>query len=784
MRVASPVLALAACAAVISLAPCAVHARGGDPNGDAWTCLRPHVPEPLIYASARADAFAPPPGGEPRSAWEGEVWQAERAYAAEAASAGGGAGAWHQGPSYPRLSYARELALPPPTQLIVVGAETWDPAGTYLPGRNAPNQPFPMLPLQGENPKAFAKAYAHYHGHSANATLVDAYATSVERQQALVRTLSPAEKAQLYIRVARILEKVDARDDIYAYGSGITVLREEARADPKCLRYSLALLHRAMALIAHLPGHEAAGVRRGVWTDFHHGLASMRAYDDENLIMRRLFLESPAGVPMQGTSPPTLPHALASSRESGMRIAANSVYYVGAGTGETLLQKMLSNDTVANALVAPAVPLILDPAEVSSGTANYDFNFPRTTRARLRHDREQLAYLVSERAPESVRLAKEVGQPAIEAYDEVIAELGGVENTDDNLLEEEKSFAERRRATELADADWLRDADKYMSEIVSLSVKQQTRLAPFYNRHLARRDEPRVPGGALDWANMRVKTLSSNPLVLVVDDVFREDALGGLLRFTRGTSMWTHVKKNGYLCAYPSGGFATPLLGQLAEELPLIAPDLSCGYQLVTSWGYLYDDVRSLGIGVHADIARVNINCWITPDDSNLDKEGGGMVIVPARPPADWHASFLEYNAPNTSDPTFWADLNAQSGGVNITVPHRQNRCVIFDSELYHWTDRVNFRRGYEHRRINLTFLYGHQGDKTCAMRGGGSSARAAARAARTSAGETRPKKDPPEVSGAAKKYPYDSRIPGSRGATEPTVPAEFVVGDRPRQEL
>ena len=43
MRVASPVLALAACAAVLSLAPSAVHARGGDPNGDdlpdwqAWT---------------------------------------------------------------------------------------------------------------------------------------------------------------------------------------------------------------------------------------------------------------------------------------------------------------------------------------------------------------------------------------------------------------------------------------------------------------------------------------------------------------------------------------------------------------------------------------------------------------------------------------------------------------------------------------------------------------------------------------------------------------------------
>ena len=177
--------------------------------------------------------------------------------------------------------------------------------------------------------------------------------------------------------------------------------------------------------------------------------------------------------------------------------------------------------------------------------------------------------------------------------------------------------------------------------------------------------------------------------------MFREEALADSYG-SPAAPTWTH-EENGDLCAYPSGGSATPLR-PTRRGAALIAPELSCGYQLVTSWGYLYDDVRSPGIGIHADIAqRVNINCWITPDDSNLDPEGGGMVIA-ARPPRTG-TSFLEYNAPNASDPTFWADLNEQSGGVNITVPHRQNRCVIFDSELYHWTDRVNFRRGYEHRR-------------------------------------------------------------------------------------
>mmetsp|Transcript_37170 Transcript_37170/g.92435 ORF Transcript_37170/g.92435 Transcript_37170/m.92435 type:complete len:96 (+) Transcript_37170:1-288(+) len=95
---------------------------------------------------------------------------------------------------------------------------------------------------------------------------------------------------------------------------------------------------------------------------------------------------------------------------------------------------------------------------------------------------------------------------------------------------------------------------------------------------MARRDEPRTSGGALNWSTLKVRTLSAEPLMLVADDVFRPETLAALLRFTRGTTMWTNVKKQEYLCAYPTGGYATPLLGQLAEELPLITPELSCGY--------------------------------------------------------------------------------------------------------------------------------------------------------------------------------------------------------------
>jgi len=61
--------------------------------------------------------------------------------------------------------------------------------------------------------------------------------------------------------------------------------------------------------------------------------------------------------------------------------------------------------------------------------------------------------LTSDRCPESIRLPSEVGQPAIDAYDAVITELGGLD-VDENLREEEKRRQERRRAKELASSDW------------------------------------------------------------------------------------------------------------------------------------------------------------------------------------------------------------------------------------------------------------------------------------------------------------------------------------------
>ena len=93
----------------------------------------------------------------------------------------------------------------------------------------------------------------------------------------------------------------------------------------------------------------------------------------------------------------------------------------------------------------------------------------------------------------------------------------------------------------------------------------------------------------------------------------------------------------------------------------------------------------------------------VTPDDANMDKSSGGLVIFTAKPPPD-----CDFNDYNQDTARVIDEVLKPTGFANITVPYRENRAVIFDSALFHHTDNFQFARGdYVKRRINLTLLYG-----------------------------------------------------------------------------
>ena len=44
-----------------------------------------------------------------------------------------------------------------------------------------------------------------------------------------------------------------------------------------------------------------------------------------------------------------------------------------------------------------------------------------------------------------------------------------------------------------------------------------------------------------------------------------------------------------------------------------------------------------------------------------------------------------------------------------VYIPYKYNRCVMFDSNLFHKTAEVNFLPGFDNKRINVTLLFGQR---------------------------------------------------------------------------
>jgi hypothetical protein len=213
----------------------------------------------------------------------------------------------------------------------------------------------------------------------------------------------------------------------------------------------------------------------------------------------------------------------------------------------------------------------------------------------------------------------------------------------------------------------------------------------------------RLAGPAVNPANAQAiaaQWAASDPRLAVIDNLLTPEALEGLRQFCWGSTIWRKAYRDGYLGSMPDHGFACPLLAQIADELRQVFPTIFADHGLGQWWGFKYDSSLS-GIRIHADQAAVNVNFWITPDEANRNPDHGGLVVWDKKPPLDW--DFVRSNGDEKSA----RDFLAQTGAEPVTVPYRANRAVIFDSDLFHETDKIEFAEGYLNRRINLTMLYG-----------------------------------------------------------------------------
>lgn len=240
---------------------------------------------------------------------------------------------------------------------------------------------------------------------------------------------------------------------------------------------------------------------------------------------------------------------------------------------------------------------------------------------------------------------------------------------------------------------------------IDLDPIQHAIIWETYNRVIYKRDSPRVERAlSLSWDRQEAEQqyFENVPGVVVIDDFLSREALDELQKFCVESTVWSLNRyAHGRLGSFFHDGFNSPLLMQITDEIRKALPNvIGSRFPLRQMWAFKYDDLPENST-VHADFAAVNVNFWITPDSANLETKSGGLVIYDVGAPMEW--SFDLYNGDQEAIKSFLKD----QGSRGYTIPYRQNRAIIFNSDLFHATAEVKFKKEYASRRVNVTMLYG-----------------------------------------------------------------------------
>ena len=204
-----------------------------------------------------------------------------------------------------------------------------------------------------------------------------------------------------------------------------------------------------------------------------------------------------------------------------------------------------------------------------------------------------------------------------------------------------------------------------------------------------------------NWQDIEEQYFNSSNQIIYIDDFLSNEAIKELREFCLVSKIWNAEYKDKYLGAFSGTGFISPIHLQIAIDLKQKLPKLFGKHRLGNFWAFKYDSTLGKGINVHADYAIHNLNFWITPDEYNNEKNSGGLKVYDAPAPEDW--TFQKYNRNNEEIYKFLNDNDANC----TNIPYKFNRAVLFNSAYFHETEEIDFKDGYESRRINITYLFG-----------------------------------------------------------------------------
>ena len=240
------------------------------------------------------------------------------------------------------------------------------------------------------------------------------------------------------------------------------------------------------------------------------------------------------------------------------------------------------------------------------------------------------------------------------------------------------------------------------TDIFTLSKNFTKKLGPTFN-NLIYFQPPDVIERTVINKNKKIVAKSSDKIFkyMVIDNFLNKDVLNILYKYCLSNSIWNEFDyKNGYIGSFIENGFNAPLLLQISEEIRFNFPKIIKKLPLTKAWAFKCNN-QMKGIKIHADFAAINVNFWVTPDNANLNKNSGGLLVWDKEAPKKW--DFEKYNNNHLEIKKFLKKKESKMKKIK----YKSNRVIIFNSNLFHASDNFNFKKNYENRRINMTFLYG-----------------------------------------------------------------------------
>jgi|TARA_Y100000015_G_C2368562_1_gene78790 hypothetical protein len=198
-----------------------------------------------------------------------------------------------------------------------------------------------------------------------------------------------------------------------------------------------------------------------------------------------------------------------------------------------------------------------------------------------------------------------------------------------------------------------------------------------------------------------MKILSNNQItknikdIKIIDNFFSRECLLAL-RYRMIFNKFFDKKYDDYTAShyYPNQDYITDkIVEELNKKIDL--PQFQRG------WSFLYFR-NAKGVPIHCDPSVINMNVWVSSDQSVADVNKNGLNIYRILPPSNW--SRKDWNGNPLK-----AEKYIKNNSVKpVKIPYKSNRAIFFNGAYFHETNEVSMKPGVENMRVSYTLLFGN----------------------------------------------------------------------------